>query len=103
MGRLLKERTPSCFKEEGQLARPIVTLAQLANPAHTSNLWFAPKAGNSNALVVVVPAVDTRNKYLLICFPRKNLENNIFVVYPEKKKKKKQQWTWENQSTTFYM
>ena len=70
------------FQEEGQLARPTVISELLANPAHMLSLWFAPREGNSNGLVVVVKAVVTRNKPKKIPSHCKKLENNIFVVTP---------------------
>merc|ERR1711935_272459 len=63
--------------QEGQLARPTVISELLANLAHMLSLWFAPREGNSNGLVVVVKAVVTRNKPKKIPSHCKKLENNI--------------------------
>ena len=61
------------------LGRPTVTLAPLEPPALTSSPSSGPRAGNSNALAVAEPPVDTRNNSIL-CFDRKKAENNIFDV-----------------------
>merc|ERR1712088_475871 len=76
----LQEKTQFYFKEEGLLAEPTVISELLANPALMSSLWFAPREGNSNGLVVVVKAVVTRSKPKKISSRCKKLENNIFVV-----------------------
>ena len=41
-------------------------MAPLANLDHTSSLLFVPREGNLNVPVVVVQAVDTKNKAKLI-------------------------------------
>merc|ERR1719273_2033272 len=87
--RLPLDKTPSCFKAEGQLVKPTVTLAPLANPDHTSSLWSAPRAGNSNAPVVAVKAVVTKNKNSCMFFFVKDWRIRSAVLSSQKNQKKK--------------